>query len=126
MCQLLATFKTTVTASQAMKLFMQKKDSKRTWAERYLYMVAVSDARGGADSLVLNNIVHHASPDLMNVMQAKYDSTRVDYLRHAEELAHFAQSIELGSGVIGREVISAHVDSKRRDTRICYACSPEV
>lgn len=62
MCQLLATFKTSITASQAMKLFMQKKDSKRTWAEHYLYMVAVSDARGGADSLVLDNIVHHASP----------------------------------------------------------------
>ena len=48
-------------------------------------MVAVSDARGGADSLVLDNIVHHASPDLMNVMRAKYDPTRFDYLRHAEE-----------------------------------------
>ena len=48
----------------------------------------------------------------MNVMRAKYDPTRVDYLRHAEELTHFAQSIELGSGAIGREVIAAHVDSK--------------
>ena len=113
MCQLLATFKTTITASQAMKLFMQKKDSKRTWAEHYLYMVAVSDESGGADSLVLDNIVHHASPELMNVMRAKYDPTRVDYLRHAEDLAHFAQSIELGSGAIGCEVIAAHVDSKR-------------
>ena len=44
MWQLLATFKTTITASQAMKLFMQKKDSKRTWAEHYLYIVTVSDA----------------------------------------------------------------------------------
>ena len=52
MCQLLATFKTKVTASQARKLFMQKKDSKSTWAEHFLYMVAVSDACGGADSLV--------------------------------------------------------------------------
>ena len=105
-----------------MKLFIQKKYSKRTWAEHYLYMVAVSDARGGVDSLVLDNVVHHASPELMNVMRAKYDPTCVDTLRHAEELVHFAQSIELGSGAIGREVIAAHVDSKRRDTRICYAC----
>ena len=75
-------------------------------------MVAVSDERGGADSLVLDNFVHHASPELMNVMRAKYDSTRVDYLRHADGLAYFAQSIELSSGAIGREVIAAHVDSK--------------
>lgn len=85
-------------------------------------MVAVSDARGGADSLVIDNIVHHASPDLMNVMRAKYDTTRSDYLRHAEELAHFAQSIELGSGAVGREVVAAHVETKRQDTRTCFRC----
>ena len=47
--QLLRTFKTSITASQAMKLFMAKKDARRTWAEHFLYMVAVSEARGGAD-----------------------------------------------------------------------------
>ena len=91
--QLHLAFKTTIWESQAMKLFMAKKETQRTWAERFLYMVAVSDARGGLDSLVLDNIVHHASPELMNVMQAKYDPTRSDYLRHAEKLAHIAQSI---------------------------------
>ena len=64
-------------------------------------MVVVSDARGGTDSFVLDNIVHHASPDLMNVMRAKNDPTRSGYLRHAEKLAHFAQPIELGSGSVG-------------------------
>ena len=58
---------------------------------------------------MLDNIVHHASPELMNVMRARYDPTRSDYLSHADELAHFAQSIELGSGSIGREVVAAHV-----------------
>lgn len=71
MCQLFATFKTTVTASPAMKLFMQKKYSKRAWAEYFLYMVAVSDARVCADSLGLDNIVHHASYELINVMRDK-------------------------------------------------------
>uniref|UniRef100_A0AAV1TP71 Uncharacterized protein n=1 Tax=Peronospora matthiolae TaxID=2874970 RepID=A0AAV1TP71_9STRA len=96
MCQLLAIFETTITAIQAMKLFTQRKDSKRKQDEHFLYMVVVSDAHKGADSLMLDNIVHHASPDLKNVMRAKDDPTRVAYLRHAEELAHFAQSIELG------------------------------
>ena len=80
-------------------------------------MVAFSDARGGDDSLVLDNIVHHASPDLMNVMRAKYEPTRTDYLHQAEELAHFAQSIELGSGAMGREVVAVHVETKRQDPR---------
>ena len=84
-----------------MKLFMAKKEQRRTWAEQLLFMVAVSDTRGGADSLVLGKIVHHASPKLMNVMRAKNDSTRFDYLRRAEKLAHFAQPIELGSGSVG-------------------------
>ena len=120
--QLHLTFKTTMTASQAMKLFRAEKEARRTWAEHFLYMVAVSDARGGADSLVLDNIVHHASPELMNVMRAKYKPTRVDVLRHAEELTHLAQAIELGSGTVGREVVAAHVEEKRQDTRTCLRC----
>ena len=85
-------------------------------------MVVVSDARGSADSLVLDNIVPHASPELMNVIRAKYDPTRSDYLRHAEELAHFVQSIELDSGPVGREVVAEHGDKKRQDTRTCFCC----
>ena len=34
--QLHMTFKTTITASQAMKLFMQKKEARRTWADHFL------------------------------------------------------------------------------------------
>ena len=56
-------------------------------------MVAVSGARGGSVSLVLGNIVHHASPELMSVMCAKHDPTHVDYLRHADKMELFSQSI---------------------------------
>lgn len=51
MCQLFATFKTTTEASQVMKLFMPKNDSKRTWVERFLYTVAVSDVGGARTRL---------------------------------------------------------------------------
>ena len=44
-------------------------------------MVAVSDACGGADQQVLNNIVHYASTELSTVLMAKYDNLRVDHLR---------------------------------------------
>ena len=83
MGRMLAT-KTSITAAQAMKLFAQRKDSKRTWPEHFLYLVAVDDARGGADTLVLDNIVIHASADLDLVLKAKYDPNRTDILRHAE------------------------------------------
>ena len=95
-----------------MKLFMTKKEAKRTDSENFFYMFAVSDARGGADSLVLDNIVHHASPDLMNVMRAKYDHIRSGYLRHVEELVRFAQFIEYGSGAVGRGIVAAHVTTR--------------
>ena len=85
-------------------------------------MIAVSDARGGADTLVLDDIVHHASPELMNVMRAKYDSSSVNYLRHAEELAPFAQLIELGSRAVKREVVTAQVYPKRVNTWTCFRC----
>ena len=38
---------------------------------------------------------------------ARYDNSRMDYLRHAEELAHFAQAIETdvrGAKAIGKDV----------------------
>lgn len=54
------TFKTTITAIQAMKLFLQNIEARRTWSEHFFYMVAVIDARGGANSLVLDKILHHA------------------------------------------------------------------
>ena len=85
-------------------------------------MIAVSEARGGADSLVLDNIVHHASTELINVMRAKYDPMRVDYLHHAEELAHFAQTIENGSGAVSLEVVAAHVETTLNGPRVCYRC----
>uniref|UniRef100_A0AAV1UUT4 Uncharacterized protein n=1 Tax=Peronospora matthiolae TaxID=2874970 RepID=A0AAV1UUT4_9STRA len=73
-----------------MKLFSQHKDPKRSWPKHFLYFVAVNDARGGADTLVLDNIVNHALSKLALVLKKKYDVNRVDCLRHAEGLAHFA------------------------------------
>lgn len=86
--RMLDTFKTTITAAQAMKLFATKKDGKRSWPEHSLYLVAFSDAAGGAEQQVLNIIVRYASPDLSTILMAKYETHRVDYLVHAEELAH--------------------------------------
>ena len=83
-------------------------------------MVTVSDAHGGVDLLVLDNIVHHTSPELINIMWAKYDPTRFDYLRHAEGLAHLRN--RSSSAAVGCDVVAAHVEMKRQDTRTCFRC----
>ncbi|GMF45975.1 unnamed protein product [Phytophthora fragariaefolia] len=106
--KMLETFKTSITPAQTMQLFTAPKDIKRTWPEHYMYLVAVLEATGGgADYLVLNNIVQYASADLRTALMAKVDSTRTDYLAHAEELAHFAQAweIEAKKKNFGRELV---------------------
>ena len=87
MQRMLDTFKTTITAAQARNPFTAKKESKRSFPEHYLYLVAVSDAAGGAEQQVLDNIVRST------ILMSKYQTHRIDYLVHAEELAHFAQAI---------------------------------
>ena len=52
---------------------------------------------GGAEYMVLNNIVQYASKDMRVVMMAKVDAQRTDHLQQAEELAHFAQAWESGT-----------------------------
>lgn len=49
MQRMLDTFKTTITAAQAMKFFMMKKDGKRSWPEQYLFLVAVRNAASGSE-----------------------------------------------------------------------------
>ena len=74
----------------------------------FLYLVVVDDARGGADTLVLDNIVNHESAELGIVLKAKYVPNRTYHLRYAKELAHYEHSIESTATSIGQEVVAAH------------------
>ena len=95
MQRLLHTFATKITPAQKMKLFTAPKSAKRSWKEHYLYLVAVSEDFEGADNSVQDNIVHYADPAMRASMLARLILMRTDYLRKAEELAHFAQSTEI-------------------------------
>ena len=95
MQRMLDTFKTTITAAQAIKLFTSNKESKMSLPEHYLYLVAVSDETDGEEQQVLDNIVRYPSPDLAMILMERYQTHRVDYFVHAEELSHFAQAIEM-------------------------------
>ena len=63
--------------------------------DHFLYLTAVSDACGGADTLVLDNIVHYADPHMRTTMLTKLYLHRNDPLRQAQELAQLAQSTEI-------------------------------
>eukprot|EP00644_Phytophthora_capsici_P010191 jgi/Phyca11/120476/e_gw1.41.247.1 len=90
-----------------------------------MYLVAVFEAYGGgADFMVLNNIIQYASTELWTVLMAKADGARSDYLQHAEELAHFAQAWELEpekQKKLGQGVVN-HVGEHRREPRRCREC----
>jgi hypothetical protein len=125
--KMLDAFKTTITPTQAMKLFTAAKDSKRSWPEHYMYLVAISEATGNSDYMVLTNIVQYASAELRTVLMAKVDQSRTDFLTHAEELAHFAQSWETESAKqksLGREAVNAVTKHgyQRKETRACHEC----
>ncbi|KAG3178450.1 hypothetical protein C6341_g7935 [Phytophthora cactorum] len=93
-----------------MKMFTGSKSAKRSWTVHYLYRVAVSEACGKAENLVLDNIVHYADPAMRVSMLSRLNLARTDYLRQAEELAHFAQEVV-------NDVHEGHTD-----TRKCFKC----
>ena len=110
------TIKTTITARQAMKLFMAK--NKRFALGRALLLhVSVSDARGVADSLVLDNIVHHASPGIMNVMRAMKNPTRRGHITCATLRSWLTLHCR-SSSAASRSVASLLRRMSRRNTKI--------
>jgi hypothetical protein len=45
-------------------MFMKKKEPQRSWNDHYMYLLALGKAvGGGAEKLVLENIVYHASAE---------------------------------------------------------------
>uniref|UniRef100_A0AAV1UK35 Uncharacterized protein n=1 Tax=Peronospora matthiolae TaxID=2874970 RepID=A0AAV1UK35_9STRA len=109
MQRLLQTFTTKISPAQSMKLFTAPKASYRNRTDHIMYLTAVSDACGGADSLMLDNVVQYADPHMRTTMSSRLDIHRTDYLRQAEELAQFAQSTEVDthSKIFGRDVVNA-------------------
>ncbi|CAI5720402.1 unnamed protein product [Peronospora destructor] len=82
-----------ISKSQAFKLFTFEKKESVSWSDHMLFLMAVSDAVGGAQDQVLENIAKYASSgtEIQGVLLARYNLYREDYLRQAEELVYFAQ-----------------------------------
>ena len=75
MQRLLQIFNTKISPAQS----IASKATHRNWTDHFLYLTAVSDACGGADSLVLDNIVYYADPHMRTTMLSKLDIHRIDY-----------------------------------------------
>lgn len=103
-----------------MKLFTTPKASHRSWTDHLLHLTAVSDACGGADSLVLDNIVHYADSHMRTTMLSRLNIHRQDFLRQAEELAQFAQSTEVDTHLknFGRDVVNIAKPVKASKERV--------
>ena len=97
----------------------------------------MSDACGGADSLVLYNIVHYVYPAMRTTIMSRLSLNRINHLRQAKELAQFAQSTEIEAHVkhFGRDVVSVveptkvprKIENARKQRDIqgpnrCYLC----
>ncbi|CAH0522556.1 unnamed protein product [Peronospora belbahrii] len=115
------TFLRQVNMVQAAYGLLWKEDIK---SEYFLNLVAVGNARCGADTLAIDNIVNHAPAELANVLKAKYDLNRIDHLRHAEELENFARPSNTTATSNGQEVLVVQIDApvQRKETRKCHGC----
>ncbi|GMF17252.1 unnamed protein product [Phytophthora lilii] len=69
-----------------MRLLSARKKSSRTWNDHFLYLNALMSATLTSSTLVLENGVKYANPDLKLAVMAKYDPTWPDVLQQASEL----------------------------------------
>ena len=137
MQRLLQTFSTKISPAQSVKLFTAAKASYRSWTDHFLYLTAVSDACGGADNLVLDNIVHYVDPNMRTTILSRLDIHREDDLWQVEELAQFTQSMEVDTHAknFGRDVVNtvepmkavkekvkSRAPQTRSDDRVCFKC----
>ncbi|ETI29669.1 hypothetical protein F443_23218, partial [Phytophthora nicotianae P1569] len=122
--QMHMSFKRTLSTQQGMKLFGAKKDPSRSWNEHFLYLNALMMATNASPTLVLENIVKYADPELRHALMAKCDITRPDALQQANELAVWAQMMsdeDRAPKHIGKEVVNA-VAETQQETRRCHKC----
>ncbi|POM57760.1 Mitochondrial Carrier (MC) Family, partial [Phytophthora palmivora] len=118
--QMNAAFRVNISNQQAMRMFSARKESSRTWNDHFLYLNALMGATNASPSLVLENVVKYAEPDLKIAMMAKYDPTRPDSLQQASELVAWAQALKDEDTTfkgIGKDTVSAVTTGRK-----CYKC----
>nr|CCA23219.1 conserved hypothetical protein [Albugo laibachii Nc14] len=122
MQRLLHTFATKITPARSMKLLTAPKSPMRSGTGHYLYLVAASEACGGADNLVQDNIVPYADLKLAHFVQ----STEIE-LRGKNFGRDSANNVHEWCRDIREERKDVREErrgfrSERRDARKCYKC----
>ena len=121
MGRMLVKFKTSITSAQAMKPFEQRNDANRTWPEHFC--TSWRSARWRRNARAGQHCESCVRRDRF-CAEGEVRPNRSDQLRHAEEMAHFAQSIKYTATSIGQEVVAAHVNNLRlqKESRVGYGC----
>jgi hypothetical protein len=123
------------TAIQTADLFKAKKAGNRTWSQHFLYLVALCKATGAHKSLILENMVLHATVDvrlsaaLLSRWNTEFTAAgRTDYEIFACQLATWAQTIDdQGASMrsTGRNIAGAVVadgDATKHASFKCRKC----
>jgi hypothetical protein len=109
--------------------FEKEKPAQRSYNEHLNYLLQVNEAGGGHFSRnVLMSLVHRCGADLVHKISARYDCERTDYLKHATELANYAdvlwndRNIGRTAGRSKRCSAVNAVEPKRHEARTCHNC----
>ena len=76
MQSLLQNLNTKILPAKSVRMFKTPRASHRSWMKLFLYLAAVSDVCGGADTLVLDNIVHYENSYMRSTMLSRLDIYR--------------------------------------------------
>ena len=79
-------FLSNFTSAQVSEFFNRHKNPSDSWHTHYLYLMAVRNATGASASLIPENLVMHAIPELRPVLASHYDRKRSDFVVHALKL----------------------------------------
>ncbi|POM80525.1 Mitochondrial Carrier (MC) Family [Phytophthora palmivora] len=119
-------FNRTFTSAQIHKLMMKPKAPSTTWYEHLLYLMAVANATHAPLSHVPEHLVFHADKEMAKTLSTLYDKDAKSPIRHANELAVFAQNFEDNmkkSNKPGKLAAAVQNETENReDTRSCQIC----
>ncbi|TDH66802.1 hypothetical protein CCR75_000440 [Bremia lactucae] len=108
--ELYKAFRVVVTHEQASALFTEAKLTSRAWPQHMLYLMHLARVSDSSERLIVDNIVKYAAPHLNHMLMILFNSNRLDYIAHSQELIAWAQEVEderRNAKKMGRDVVAA-------------------
>jgi hypothetical protein len=83
-----------MTAEKAQKIYRQRKDRNRSWAEHLGMSLHVSALMEDNGQYVVENLVNFAMPSITALLMSHYDILPRDYKQMAEEIATYVEAFD--------------------------------